>query len=495
MFGGISFGGLGSGLDTGAIINALVNVERIPIQMLEARKETANDKIELVGALEGHVKDLREKASALATMSSFLSFEASNSNEALIEVSAGSTAEAGSHSIVVQQVLATDRWAFNGVLDTTTDLATSAGTSVSFDYEGTNYAFNFAAAAGTSLDAIAASINAGPNGGVTAQVMQTGTASSPNGYQLVLTAADGGASRQISGITSTVEGLSIDSTPGGANNITVGADAQAVIDGLQFQRESNDFSDVLTGVSLQVLAADVGETVTFTVGPDKEAIKTQIGEFKDAYNTVVKFLNDQSTYGEESGAGGLLFGDNMLRTVERSLRNTLFGQITSASTPGAFDTLGIIGISVDKTGTMSVDDTVLDAKLDEDLNAVAELFADSDGFDNGGLSVGDPNYYVDTTLDSGLADDLMRELDRLTKGFADSSGSSLKGIFDARKAALEDSVSRIDDDIEHKEYRLSRFEENLVARFSALEGLMASLNAQSSFLNSGILASIPAPQQ
>jgi len=486
MFGGISFGGLGSGLDTGAIIDALVNVERIPINMLNGRKATAEQKISLVGTLEGHVKSLREKASGLATLSDFLSFEASNSNEGLIEVSASSTAASGSHSMVVQQVLATDRWAFNGVLDTTTDLATSAGTSVSFDYEGANYAFSFAASTGTSLDAIANAINTGPNGGVTAAVMQTGTATSPDGYQLVITAGDGGEARQISNITSTVEGLSIDGTPGGANNITVGADALAVIDGLQFQRESNDFSDVLEGVSLQVLSADPGETVTFTVGPDKEAIKGKIKEFTEAYNEVVTFINAQSSYSEEGGAGGGLFGDNILRTVQRSMYNTIFGQVGSGSTPGAFDTLGIIGIKVDNVGMLTVDDATLDAKMDEDLDAVADLFADTDGFDNGGAVVGDPNYYVDTTPDTGLADDLMRELDRLTAGFADSNGKSLKGIFDTRKDALQDIVSRIDDDIETKEYRITQFEDNLIRRFAALESLMANLNAQGTFLSASI---------
>ena len=39
MVGNITFGGLGSGLDTGAIIDALLGVERIPIQQLETRKK------------------------------------------------------------------------------------------------------------------------------------------------------------------------------------------------------------------------------------------------------------------------------------------------------------------------------------------------------------------------------------------------------------------------------------------------------------------------
>ena len=484
MFGGISFGGLSSGLDTSAIIQALVSVERIPINMLETRKATEQRKISSVGTLSGLVDGLREKASKLATLGDFMSFTTSSSNESLIDVSANSSAAAGSHSIVVQQVLATDRWAFDGVLDPTTDLATSGGTNISYDYEGTNYAFTFTSSVGTSLDDIAAAINNGPNGGVTAAVVQTGTANAPDGYQLVITAADGGETRKIANINTTVEGLTINSTPGGASNITQGADAIAVIDGLRFQRESNDFSDVLAGVSLQVLAADINETVTFTVGADKDSIKTKIKEFTEAYNEVMTFINDQSSYSEDDGAGGLLFGDNILRTVQRSMYNTIFGQVSAGSNPGGFDTLGIIGIEVDNLGMLSIDDTTLDAKMDEDLDAVADLFADTDGFDNGGAVKGDPNYYVDITADTGLADDLMREIDRLTKGFVGPGGSLLKGIFDTRTEALEGIVTRIDDDIEAKEFRLLRFEDNLIARYAALESVMASINAQGSSLTS-----------
>ena len=64
--GGISFGGLGSGLDTGAIIQALLDVERIPINALEAKKEIEQKKSSLIGTIQGYVNALRSKAKALS---------------------------------------------------------------------------------------------------------------------------------------------------------------------------------------------------------------------------------------------------------------------------------------------------------------------------------------------------------------------------------------------------------------------------------------------
>ena len=56
---GITIGGLGSGLDTRAIIDALVRVESLPIDALEAKKTTEKKKLSLLSTLEGYVNTLR----------------------------------------------------------------------------------------------------------------------------------------------------------------------------------------------------------------------------------------------------------------------------------------------------------------------------------------------------------------------------------------------------------------------------------------------------
>ena len=321
--GGISFGGLGSGLDTNAIIEALLGVERVPIDALEAKKSNEQKKASLVGTIQGYVDTLRSKAKALATMSDFLSVTASNPFENLATISASTTAAEGSHTLRVASTLATDRWAFSGVADPTADLASGAA-SLAFGYEGSLYTFNFGDPTQTSLNDVAAAINAGPNGGVTAQVLQTGPTGGATSYQLVLTAPEGGASHRLSAISSSGLGLTISSGVGSSSNVTTGEDAVAYIDGLRFQRESNDFSDVIAGVSIQALAP--GQEFTFTISADKEAIQAKLQEFVDAYNEVITFINGQNAYSEDEGAGGLLFGDSLLRTVRGTLYNTLFGQ-------------------------------------------------------------------------------------------------------------------------------------------------------------------------
>jgi flagellar hook-associated protein 2 len=469
--GNISFGGLGSGLDTNAIIEAILGVERVPINQLEAKKAGQQQKISLLGTFEGHVNSLREKAVSLSTLGEFLSVQASNPNETAATISASTLAEEGSHTLSVTSVLATDRWAFDGVADPDADLAAGAS-SLQFAHEGSLYTFSFSDPSQTSLNEIAAAINAGPNGGVRADVLQTGTAGAPDAFQLVLTSDAGGASKRLSSISTSGMALTIDPTPGINSNITLGANAVAIIDGLRFERESNDFSDVIKGVSIQ--AQTESAEFTFSISPNKEAIVGKLQEFVEAYNEVATFIRDQNQYSEESGTGGALFGDATLRTVQSTLFNALFSQTAAqiAGDPDGFGSLGLLGISTQSDGTLLIDNAKMEAKMDEDLDQFADLFADTDG---------------PLGPDTGLADDLVSEIDRITKGYTDpGSGSFYEGLFANRKTALSDLISRIDDDIEDREYRLERIEQQLISRFTALETLMAQLNSQQTFLAQSI---------
>jgi flagellar hook-associated protein 2 len=489
MVGGISFGGLGSGLDTGAIIDALLELESRPLQLLEAKKELEQEKLDLLGTLKGHVQALRDKAEDLSTMSGFLHFQVQASLEGYASFSVSSGASAGAHTLRVDSLATADRWAFDPVADPDVPLATADGQGVSFTYLGTTYDVDVAQA-DSSLNGIAAAIREATDGAVSVSVVNTGTESAPT-WQMVIAGSETGAEARITGISSSVAGLTIDGTPpdpGGnpqsLNNITVGMNAVAWIDGLQVTRSDNDFSGVVEGVGITVTKADPDTTISFTVDPDKEAIKTGVQEFVDLYNAVIDFINGQSEYSEEEGASGELFGDPALRSVRNTLVKSLFGQ-TLAQVQGdleGYGTLTLLGIESSVDGRLSIDDAQFDEKLDGNLEAFAELFVDSDGFDNGGALPGTPEFYVDLTPDSGLADDLMRAIDTLVERYDDGQGKTYKGLFDARSESVNAKIKLYDKQIEQQEYRLERVEAQLVARFTALETLMAELNAQGAYL-------------
>jgi flagellar hook-associated protein 2 len=500
---GISFSGLGSGLDTQAIIAQLVRLERIPIQQIQAQREGEQSKLSLIGTLKGHVRDLQTQAEGLSKLAGFASFDVSASTEGVASFSASGSAVQGSHTLEVTNLAAVDRWAFDGVADPATQLATGPGESIDFDVAGTSYSISIDENA-SSLEEIVGAINGSSAGEVVeATIVNAGTAANPS-HQLVLTSKNSGEANRIENIVNGVNGLSIDPTgPDGAgvsqstNNITVGSNAIAVIDGLTVERESNEFSDVIAGVSINVqsIAGTETDPVRFTVEPNTVTIKKGLEDFVDAYNEVIDFINTQNSYDEESGSGGDLFGDNLLRTVRSEINKALFGleqrQDTtladiSADTEG-FTTLSVIGFDLESDGRLSIDSTKLDDKLSENLGALSDLFVDSDGFDNGGATVNTPEFYQDTTADAGIAAILDRAIERMFDTFEDVDENVRKGLFDTRTEGLQSNIKRYDKQIEAKEFRLTQFEANLVQRFANLEEVMGGLNAQGSALNAALL--------
>jgi flagellar hook-associated protein 2 len=412
----------------------------------------------------------------------------SASVEGYASFSAGGSAEAGTHTLVVQSLATTDRWAFDGVADPDQDLATVDGQGVSFTYQGVSYSATVGAT-DSSLNEIAAAINGAAGSAVSATVVNSGTGAAPS-WKLVLTAKDTGEDFRIESLSSTVTKLTVDGTGPdangvalSANNLSVGGNAVAVIDGLTVERTDNDFDDVVAGVSISLLAEDPAKTIQFTVEPDKTAIKSKIGELVAAYNDVITFVRQQNRYDPDKGPGGPLFGDNALDAIVRTAQGVLFGQSAAqvANDPAGFGTLRLLGIESQSDGTLKIKDSVMDAKMDEDLDRFADLFADTDGFDNGGVPVGDPNYYVDLSADTGLGDDLARAIDRIVDGYGDGSGNFYKGVFDARIESLNARIDTLNDRIEQREMRLERYEEQLVRRFAALESLMAQLQSQSAY--------------
>ena len=499
---GISFSGLGSGLDTNAIVRQLVAIERLPIQSLQSRRGTEQRRLDLVGQLGDLVKTLQSRADDLSSPEKFFAYTASISDESVAAITTNSLAEEGTHTLDVQRLAAIDRWAFDAVDSRDANLTSEVGEQISFKVGTTDYTLTIDPN-NSSLDALAGQIEDMTGGDVDASVVNTGTENSPS-YQLVLASDASGEEGRITDIFSNVgqtgaggdTALSIaysapdangDATS--ANNITVGNDAIAVIDGLTVRRSTNSFSDVLVGITIDVRALTESGEATITIDPDREAVRSQIDSFVSAYNEVVDFINGQNTFtpgsGDESGtAGGLLFGDSLLSNVKRSIRSALFNVDPSvvANDSEGYSTLSLVGIEQDSGGKLSVDSTTFDEKFTENLPLLMDLFADTDGFDNGGADENTPGYYEDTTADGGLMNQLSRAIDQMFGVLGTNGDVTVQGIFDVREDAIEAAIDRYDDQITRREDRLESYEQTLILRFARLEELMGGLNAQGAAL-------------
>jgi flagellar hook-associated protein 2 len=168
--------------------------------------------------------------------------------------------------------------------------------------------------------------------------------------------------------------------------ITAGADASVVIDGVSVTSETNTIDDVLTGVTLDLIKADPATTVTLNIARDLDAIIAKINAFVESYNSIASYIHTQTSYDTtEEKVGGILFGDGTLASVKSDLTSTLLQSVWGVSSE--FSTLGLVGINVDTEGQLSVDETKLRGYLTTNFNDIQKLFVA-----NGEASVGTLSY-------------------------------------------------------------------------------------------------------
>ena len=457
---GISFGGLASGLDTKAIIQALVAIERRPIAALEQKKTSLGKQKSLFGDLRGLLGKLETAAKALKTTSDFLVRKASSDKEEIVTASAGSAASAGTYNLRVVSLAKAQVNASSGSASPSASLG--APGTLQLDVGG---ATHFIAVGGVvngvteppTLERIAAAINAADDAnatGVRAEVVDTGN-SGNNRYQLVVRSEQAG----------TASGFSISYDDGdpafqavinsvGSNVLTQASDARVQLNGgVTVTRSSNTISDLIAGVTLELKSdASPTQSVAITVSNDSTATTKKVQDFVDAYNKVVDFLADQNQLDADGKAKGPLFGDSTLRALRAGLR-TIAGSAVPGTGNASFQLLSQLGVKADTAGKLTLTGTALAEALATDEAAVAAVF---------------------TSSANGIAGRVVAQIDVYT----DSVDGLIKNRTEAFDRQSKDATTRIT----QAERRLTSFEKQLEQKYANLEQLMGRLQSQGSSL-------------
>lgn len=155
--------------------------------------------------------------------------------------------------------------------------------------------------------------------------------------------------------------------------IVAGTDASVTIDGVEVTSSSNTIVDAIPGVTLNLLKADAGVTVNIQVERDFDAIVSKVRDFITAYNSVASFIRTQCSFDETTKkAGGVLFGDGTLTSVRSDLTSIITNRVWGVSSE--FSTLGLVGVSVDRYGQLSLDEGSFKKYLGSNFGDVRRLF-------------------------------------------------------------------------------------------------------------------------
>lgn len=156
--------------------------------------------------------------------------------------------------------------------------------------------------------------------------------------------------------------------------IIAGEDASVEIDGVTVTSAKNAITDAITGVTLNLSKEDSDTTISLNVQHDTDTIKNSVQSFVSAYNDVLSYINGQFSYDtEKKTTGGILFGDGTLSSIKTDLASTIIQSVTGVNSE--FSILGLIGITMDNSALLSMDDAKLSGYLQTNFNDVVSLFA------------------------------------------------------------------------------------------------------------------------
>ena len=441
--------GLASGLDTAALIEQLMSVERNPRLRIEREQAAAQARRDALTDIQSKLKGLKTASADLRSSLLWGKTQTATSSEPnRLAIKVTGEIDPRVYDVTVQRLAVTAERRFDFAGGGTLEFTPAGGTLTSVDLS-----------TATNADEAAALINA--------QGLSV-TATNDNGkLKLVSTVAGGSGNFTATGGALT------------AVSARTGVDAAFQIDGQAYTASTNVVTDALPGAELTLKGLTPTEPVSLSVTPlgvDPEKIKAKLKAFVEAYNASMDAMRSRTTEKKVPNAAtsadarkGVLFADSGLRQVMTSMRSSVMNSVSGTGNSVNLDELAELGISTGKAtgGTTSADAlagklVIDDAKLTqalEDPASIERLLSGATGF--------------------------AARMEGLIGPLTDAGGS-----FEGRLTSSSSELTRLSKALETMDDRLKRKEEAYRKQFTALETALSRSQAQQSALQ-GQLAGLP----
>lgn len=485
-----SIDGLVSGLDTTNMVKQLMQLEAVPQNQIKNKISAQNKAITAYQAVNTKLAALATASKAVGSAEAWGAAKSTSSSDAAI-VTAKAGTPTGSLSFTIDAVAATHTQTYKaGSVSSTTDAATApvmSGSSLKVLLaDGTETDI---VPTDASLQSVVQAINNTTNAAYRAAAVQT----SPGKYTLQLTATGSGGESALAKAATAAGGKytpagvdllgAVSTTTKGADaKLTIGDDA---ITGYSITSATNTFNDVLPGLSITVTKKQTDTPVTVGVANDSAAVADKVaGLVQAAQAALTEMKTATATKAGGNATAGPLAGDTALRGLSQSILSAVAGGA------GSLGSLSAVGVSLDKTGSLSFDRDKFLAAFEADpvkTQAYFDTYTDVPDA-KAKAEVFEPGW--DTA--DGLAHKLQAISVRATEGLVlptDQAGAIRQGTLAGIISRRGESIKGLNDQVAAWDTRLELRKVNLQRQFSGLEVALSKMQQKSSWL-AGQLASL-----
>lgn len=456
---------------TSDTIDQLLQSDELRKTVIQNKIDKINTKSQAWTDISTRLGNLTSKLDVLQDEATYQTKKVTSSDDTIAIISGTSDSMEGSYDLVVKQ-LATSSKITGGVVskaDGTTKISTKDALGYSGKLTITNGATDGSDTALTieidvkatdSLKDIANAINNAKDPSDSTGTKGAGLKATIVNNQLVV------SSEEMGDRTLTIGGDLKDSLGFRDSQTTKGQSAKFTLDGIEMERNSNTPTDVVDGVTLNFKKADASKTITLGLTNDTDKELSAVKDFVSQYNSVMSFLSEKMDVGDPSKSDnttGALAGDSTLISLQSKLQSTVLGGKSvngvSAST---------LGLSVDRNGTLSLDETKFKAQLAKNPNAVKDFFF-----------VDTSTKYAAEKTGTGYTADFKAVIDRYT-----STKSGSEGVISLRKASYQSEIKDYNKQIERITEQIATKRARYVTMFTNLDTAIGNLQSQFSYFQS-----------
>lgn len=401
MAGEFSISGLVGGIDYNSILQQIQQLKSQQIYMMQTKQDQLNQKKTVINDIKTILSGMKDVLSGFDDKAILNAKSINISNDSILSatVKDPTKAQVGTYNIQVNQLAKNHILASNTTFSNK-DSAISGLNSGTLKITQNGIDLNIGYDSSYSLQAIADKINTESsiwNFNVRATIVNVSSSSTPS-YKLVISSTKTGVSNQISindsGNLSGILNLQDVQSP---------QDAIINIDGISVSRSSNQFDDVVEGISFTVKTT--GDTVV-SIEEDKNSIKQVLSKFVDSYNNLVEKVK------AETGKNGKLSGEY---SIDR-IKNDIFKEIQDLVFSGIFD--------FDRnSGKISLNSGKLDQVLSNTSSTTGSSLIETRGQLFAKLSnikSNLTNFLNDTTLSTGTLGNMISSYDKQISSIQDS---------------------------------------------------------------------------
>lgn len=370
--------GIGSGVLTSDLLEKLVEAERAPTELrLTRREDDVNAKISEFGKIQSLITELRLPARTLGDPKALQSLSATSSNSAVTATVTSNSASKGQFTLDVTEI-ATSRSIATGTFADKDVTAVGSGTlALKVGSVTKNITID---SSNNTLSGVASEINKA-NIGATASVVDTGA-----GFRLVISSEKTGVAEAVEITVTDTDGnsgdaiglsqLAFDGTVQNLTETVVAKDAAFSVNGIAVTRSSNEITDVIAGVTLQLTAKSNGSPSVVKVTQDTEGVADRVQAFVDKFNELQGLINETTKFDPATGTGGIFLGDAAVRQISQQLK-TVLSQVIPGLQQASVRTVSEAGIASNaQTGLLEFDRTKFTDQLTKNTADVVALFAE-----------------------------------------------------------------------------------------------------------------------